>query len=133
MASRRQRIWDRAGGRCEYCRLAQSDTTLPHEVDHVRARKHRGPTTLANTCLACAQCNAAKGPNAAGYDPATDQLVPLFNPRADSWADHFAWDGPVLVGKTPVGRATIEVLGINRADRVEHRRLLAESAGEGRA
>src|SRR5262245_28274949 len=124
MPPRRQQVWDRAHGRCEYCRLAQAHTSLPHEMDYIRARKHRGPTTLANTCLACAYCNAAKGPNAAGYDPVTDELVPLFNPRLDRWEDHFEWNGPILVGKTPIGRATIEVLGINRPKRVEHRRLL---------
>lgn len=130
MASRRQQIWARAGGRCGYCQLAQADTSLPHEVDHIRARKHRGPTTLTNTCLACSYCNAAEGTNAAGYDPETDELVPRFNPRADAWPDHFEWDGPVLVGRTAVGRATIEVLGINRPERVGHRRLLAEARGD---
>jgi hypothetical protein len=30
----------------------------------------------------------------------------------------------VLVGKTAIGRATIQVLRMNAADRVEHRRLL---------
>lgn len=120
----RKKVWARAGGKCEYCQLAQTDSVLPHETDHIRARKHRGPTTLRNTCLACAYCNAAKGSNVAGYDPATDTLVPLFNPRADRWADHFKWDGPILVGITPQGRATVEVLRINDAARVEHRRLL---------
>ena len=124
MASRRQLVWKRARGRCEYCRLHQTETSLPHEIDHIRARKHRGPTSLQNICLACAYCNSAKGPNAAGYDPLTDELVPLFNPHADRWAQHFEWDGPFLSGKTPIGRATIDVLGINRDDRVEHRRLL---------
>ena len=117
-------IWQRAHSRCEYCQLLQEHTSLPHEVDHIRARKHRGPTTLENTCLACAGCNAAKGSNAAGYDPETDTLVPLFHPRRDSWDEHFAWDGPLLRGKTPVGRATIEVLRINSLTRVQHRRLL---------
>jgi 5-methylcytosine-specific restriction endonuclease McrA len=133
MATRRQLIWARAQGQCEYCQLTQQESNLPHEVDHIRAKKHRGPTNLRNTCLACAYCNAAKGPNAAGFDPITDQLVPLFNPRADTWTEHFAWTGPFLEGKTPIGRATIEVLGINRAERVEHRRLLSEAATVGRA
>ena len=129
MASRRQIIWERAEGRCEYCRLSQTQTDLPHEIDHIRAKKHRGPTTLENTCLACAYCNSAKGTNASGYDPVTDVLVPLFNPRADVWSEHFQWNGPVLIGETAIGRATIEVLGINRPKRIEHRRLLLE-AGE---
>lgn len=122
--SLRTRIRERAGDRCEYCRLPQKCTILPHEIDHIRARKHRGPTTLENTCWCCAQCNGAKSSNATGYDPATDELVPLFNPRADRWDDHFAWDGPQLVGKTTTARATIDVLRINQVDRVEHRRVL---------
>jgi HNH endonuclease len=120
----RKRVWERAGGKCEYCQLAQADSVLPHELDHIRAKKHHGRTTLANTCLACAYCNAAKGSNVAGYDPTTDELVPLFHPRADRWTDHFEWDGPILVGITPTGRVTIDVLRINEVRRVEHRRLL---------
>lgn len=62
--------------------------------------------------------------NVAGYDPESDELQPLFNPRRDDWENHFAWDGPVLRGKTPIGRTTIDVLRINLMERVEHRRLL---------
>ena len=124
--SRRQQIRERAQDRCEYCELPQACTTLPHEVDHIRAQKHHGPTTLENTCWACASCNAAKGPNASGYDGVTGRLVRLFNPRRDRWQEHFAWRGPVLVGKTPRGRATIDVLSINDADRIEHRHRLIE-------
>jgi hypothetical protein len=60
----------------------------------------------------------------AGYDPETGVLVPLFNPRVDPWKEHFTWDGPVLLGLTPSGRATIDVLRINDRIRVEHRRRL---------
>jgi hypothetical protein len=49
------------------------------------------------------------------------------NPRTDAWADHFVWEGPVLLGLTPVARATIDVLNINAPARVEHRRLLLAS------
>jgi hypothetical protein len=123
-ASLRNQIRRRAGDRCEYCRLPQVCSILPHEVDHIRSRNLHGPTTLDNTAWSCAQCNGAKGPHASAYDPLTNKLVRLFNPRADRWDDHFAWDGPMLVGKTPIGRATIDLLRINRPDRVEHRRLL---------
>lgn len=125
--SLRPQVWKRAQGCCEYCGLPQDLTSLPHEIDHIRARKHRGSHTLQNTCLACAGCNAAKGPNAAGYDPETDTLVPLFNPRQDQWEEHFAWDGPILLGKTTIGRATIDVLRINGPMRVQHRRWLLEA------
>src|SRR4051794_5559294 len=122
--SRRQQVRERAGDRCEYCQLAQADTSVPHEVDHIRASKHHGPTTLENLCWTCAYCNGAKGSNAAGYDSESGALVPLFNPRRDRWKRHFAWAGPTLIGKTRVARATIDVPKINDPERVEHRRLL---------
>ncbi len=124
--SQRRRVAERARNRCEYCQMPQAYTSLPHELDHVRARKHHGRTSLRNLCWACAACNAAKGPNVAGYDPDTDELVPLFNPREDRWTEHFAWHGPRLVGKTPVARATIDVLRINDPERVSHRSTLIE-------
>jgi 5-methylcytosine-specific restriction endonuclease McrA len=122
--SQRRRVADRARYRCEYCQLPQAYTSLPHEIDHVRARKHHGRTSLRNLCWAYAACNAAKGPNIAGYDPETDELVPLFNPRQDRWDEHFAWDGPRLRGHSAIARATIDVLRINALQRVAHRRKL---------
>ncbi len=122
--SRRALVRERAGNACEYCRMPQSLTSLPHTLDHIRARKYRGPTDVANLCWSCAQCNAAKGPNVAGHDPATEELVGLFNPRTARWNEHFAWNGAVLSGRTPVGRATIDVLRINDANRTAHRAML---------
>ncbi|MEM1293831.1 MAG: HNH endonuclease [Verrucomicrobiota bacterium] len=105
----------------------QSGTILPHEQDHIQAQKHHGPTTLENLCWSCAQCNGAKGANVAGYDPDTGQLTALFNPRSQDWSDHFVWEGAVLIGKTPEGRTTVDVLSINWPERVEHRELLVEA------
>jgi hypothetical protein len=82
---------------------------------------------MENTCFACAHCNAAKGSNVAGYDPATGILTPLFNPRVDVWNVHFVWQGGFLVGQTPVGRVTIDVLRINDSDCVEQRQALIEA------
>jgi hypothetical protein len=107
--------------------MPQAGTSLPHTIDHIRARKHRGPSDIANLCWSCAQCNATKGPNVAAHDPTTDTLVPLFNPRIDVWDEHFVWRGARLVGRTPIGRATIDVLRINDANRVAHRRLLMQA------
>src|SRR5947208_15002897 len=120
-------VWRRAGGRCEYCQVSQIDDRLPFEIDHIIALKHRGPTRASNTCLACFACNNHKGPNVAGVDPKTRAIVPLFNPRRHKWHRHFRWDGPVLVGLTPVGRTTVVVLEINRDYRVTFRDdLIAE-------
>jgi hypothetical protein len=120
----RRLVWDRAGDACEYCRLPQWLDVLPFQIDHIIAEKHHGPTAAENLALCCLNDNLHKGPNIAGLDPQTGALTPLFHPRRDVWDDHFAWAGPELTGRTAVGRTTIDVLGMNAPERVEHRRLL---------
>ncbi len=124
--SRRQQVWDRALGCCEYCQVAQQHDPRPFHLDHIRPQKHSGTTVLDNLALCCAACSLFKGPNPAGYDPETGTLTRLFNPRTDYWDDHFEWAGPVLIGTTDIGRATIQVLRINERLRVEHRSLLID-------
>jgi len=119
-------VWKRAGGRCEYCQVLQANDPLPFEIDHVRAKKHRGQSVPGNLCLACLACNNHKGPNISGVDPKTEKVVPLFNPRRHQWHVHFRWDGPTLVGLSPAGRATIEVLEINLDYRVAFRQGLID-------
>jgi hypothetical protein len=99
---------------------------LAFEIDHIRAIKHRGPTRAGNLCLACFACNNHKGPNLSGYDILTKRIEPLFNPRRHKWMKHFKWDGPVLVGLTPVGRVTVTVLEINLDYRVDLRQGLID-------
>ena len=106
-------IRDRAQYRCEYCRLPQAFSPIPFEIDHIIARKHSGPTTEDNLAWTCFFCNSAKGPNIAGIDPVSQQIVPLFHPRRQKWSRHFRWEGARLVGRTRNGRATVVVLAIN--------------------
>jgi hypothetical protein len=47
-------------------------------------------------------------------DPETGRDAAIFNPRAEAWDDHFRWNGVLLVGKSPTGRATVEALALNR-------------------
>jgi hypothetical protein len=123
----RSLVWDRANHACEYCRLPHRLHPLPFQIDHVIAEKHHGPTVASNLALSCFWCNVHKGPNIAGIDPETRQIVPLFHPRNDRWNEHFRWDGPLLVGLTPSGRATIDVLDMNHPVRVALREsLIAE-------
>jgi hypothetical protein len=80
------------------------------------ARQHGGQTPLDNLAMACFHCHRFKGPNIAGLDPTSGQLVRLFHPRLDVWSDHFRLDGTRLVGLTPVGlvfRAEILLEGIS--------------------
>lgn len=123
-AALQQLVWQRAQQRCEYCHFPADISLLPFQIDHIIAEKHGGPTTAENLALSCERCNSHKGPNIAGY--LEGKHVPLFNPRTDHWADHFAWNGPVLVGKTPVGTVTIAVLAINLPYRVALRAALIE-------
>ena len=121
-----QLVWRRADGRCEYCFLPQTGTTLSHEFDHVIAAKHGGRTTAGNLALACFTFNHHKGPNIAGIDPVTNSIVRLYNPRRHKWDRHFTWAGPILVGRTAIGRATIAILEINLSYRVEIRAALMD-------
>jgi HNH endonuclease len=104
--------------------MPQAYNPLPYEADHIIAEQHGGTTDLLNLALACTSCNKRKGPNVGGYDPLTKKLVPLYNPRTQNWRRHFRWEGPVLVGRTRIGRVTIAVLGINSPDYVEFRKEL---------
>src|ERR1043166_6261488 len=114
----------RANFCCEYRQLPAWLSELPFEFDHIIARKHGGRTESQNLAFACLYCNSYKGPNLSGVDPTSGEIVCLFNPRVDHWAKHFRWQGPLLVGQTPIGRVTIRVLNINASDAVEVRRSL---------
>jgi hypothetical protein len=119
-------VWQRADGCCEYCQISWDKLDLPFEIDHVIAEHHLGPTESKNLCLACFACNRHKGPNVAGVDPKTKKIVPLFHPRRHKWSRHFRWDGPVLAGRTPIGRATVIALKINLIHRIDLRQGLID-------
>ena len=55
------------------------------------------------------------------FDPETETRVDLFNPRVDSWNEHFAWNSALIVGLTPNGRATASLFNMNEPERVEMR------------
>lgn len=114
----------RAKARCEYCRFPESFAELPFQCDHVVARQHGGQTALENLAFACCFCNRFKGPNLSGVDPSSGEVVRLFDPRRDVWEEHFEWQGPRLIGRTPSGRATIQALRLNRSDAIAVRSLL---------
>lgn len=118
----RQQVGARARGLCEYCQTAEINV-IEMEVDHIIPEAAGGITALENLCLACGGCNGFKGAFQTGFDPQSGAEYPLFNPRVHRWQDHFHWDqsGTMLVGNTPVGRATIERLQINRAAAVRTR------------
>jgi HNH endonuclease len=114
----------RAIYRCEYCLLPDAALPLPFQIDHVLAGKHGGETVEMNLALACPHCNRHKGPNIAGFDHETGQVVRLFNPRTDIWDEHFFVVGAEILGKTSIGRVTVDVLAINGSDQLILRNAL---------
>ena len=89
-------------------------------MEHIVARQHGGSTNLDNLAFACWSCNLKKGPNLSGIDPETGRMTALFHPRKHAWPEHFFAHVGTLIplgveirGLTPVGRATVRVLGLN--------------------
>jgi hypothetical protein len=129
-AATRELVWDRAGGRCEYCRIHQDDEPFYSlHVEHVIAKQHGGGDGADNLALACHHDNYHKGPNLSGIDPESGKAVRLYNPRRQRWSRHFRFKGPMIVGLTQCGRATVDVLALNSPERVE---LRAELIAVGR-
>lgn len=121
--STRREVRIRALDRCEYCGLEQSSYSLvSFHVEHVIARQHGGSDDSENLCLACHWCNLFKGPNLSSL--VDGELVRLFNPRTDDWADHFRIFNGDIEGLSLIGKATVSLLNMNDADRVELRRII---------
>lgn len=124
-AALRREVRERAGERCEYCLLVESQAFFPHEPDHLIAQKHGGKTVLANLALACFDCNRFKGSDIASIDSVTGEIVPLFNPRTQRWSEHFLLqDDGRIVPLTAVGRVTETLLRFNLPERLEVRARL---------
>jgi hypothetical protein len=120
----RRLVYERAGGCCEYCLIPETAVFAGHEIDHIIAQKHGGPTDADNLALSCALCNKHKGSDLASLDPETGLIVPLYHPRRDPWIDHFHVHAGQVVPLTPTDRVTVRLLQLNHPDRVEERTLL---------
>jgi hypothetical protein len=93
-------------------------------LEHIRARRHQGTTSLKNLAWACARCNERKGTNLSGVDPDSGRVVRLFHPRRDAWGRHFVRDGFRIRGVTATGRATAWLLEFNSDERLKLRQGL---------
>ena len=121
-ASVRRLVEERAGFRCEYCRMAAAwEPFFFYHVEHITARQHGGTDDLENLAFACHHCNWLKGPNLPSLDPDTGFLTQLFDPRSQNWNDHFASAAGLITGLTGIGRTTVFLLRMNTPHRVELR------------
>jgi len=111
----RERVRKTFDNRCAYCLSAQQYLMQVLEIDHIIPIAKGGTDDEDNLCLACRTCNNYKGTQTHGIDPESHQVTPLFNPRNDSWSDHFRWDNDSIriIGLTPQGRTTVNMLKMN--------------------
>ncbi len=112
----RNHVRKRAHYKCEYCQASEWLSGQRCHIDHIIPLALDGSSTLNNLCLACAARNGSKLDKIKATDFESNEIVPLFNPREQQWADHFVWsnDGTHITGLTPCGRATIFALKLNR-------------------
>lgn len=122
----KQDIAQRAGNCCEYCWSQLRFSPDPFSIEHILPRASGGSDDATNLAMACQGCNSRKYVSVTAIDPVSGETVPLYHPRQHRWRDHFAWntDYTMMVGLTPIGRATIEKLQLNRTGVANLRRVL---------
>jgi hypothetical protein len=54
----------------------------------------------------------------------TGKIYRLFHPSKQRWKRYVFWDGTTLVGRTNVGKVTVQALNTNKPSRVELREHL---------
>lgn len=132
MASRRvsarqkKLVAERAGGHCEYCQSQVRFAIDSFAVEHIIPSSRHGTNLLDNLAYACLGCNNFKYNKTKAEDPISGELVPLYHPRKQQWREHFTWsnDFTFVIGLTPIGRASVELLQLNREGLVNFRRVL---------
>jgi hypothetical protein len=120
-AQLRRRVAERTANCCVYCLQPEIFAFCSHEIDHIIAEKHGGKTLESNLTLACKLCNTFKGSDIASIDPETGEIVRLYQPGLDCWADHFRLEGAELIPLTAIARTTLRLLDLNRRERLEER------------
>lgn len=113
----------RANQRCEYCRAPQWVFNFSFEVEHIVPLRDGGSNGPENLAIACRSCNVHKSSRRTGLDAVSGETVRLFDPRNDDWNGHFRidLDRAEIVGQTPIGRVTVELLSMNAPRHVEAR------------
>jgi hypothetical protein len=107
-----RRVRESAKNRCGYCLSPQHLVMARLEIEHMIPLSKNGSNDESNLWLACPICNGHKSDKIAAIDPKTQKSVLLFNPRLQTWSEHFRWieDGLKIQGITATGRATVSAL-----------------------
>jgi hypothetical protein len=110
-----RRVRAAAQNRCGYCLSPQHLVMARLEIEHILPLAQGGTDAEINLWLACPICNGHKSDKITARDPESGAETPLFNPRLQTWSEHFQWltDGVHMIGLTAIGRATIVALHLN--------------------
>jgi hypothetical protein len=111
---------------CEYCWAPSEYSSALYHFDHILPVAKKGQSSFSNVAYSCSGCNGYKSDKTHSFDTLTNQTVRLYHPRSDKWAAHFQWseDELNIEGITPIGRATVALLQLNRKGNINLRRLL---------
>jgi hypothetical protein len=123
----KQEVASRANNLCEYC-LANSEYAFhSFPIDHILPISLKGKNVINNLAYSCQFCNNSKYNKTHCLDPLTNERVRLFNPRKDKWLNHFMWNvnKTTIIGISPIGRATVYCLKVNRSEAINLRKVLA--------
>ena len=120
-----RRVRERFANCCAYCRTTEELTATTFEFEHIVPTSASGETVFENLCVACPMCNRYKSDHVLAPDAVTQTNVPLFHPQQQRWPDHFSWnaDSTEIIGLTPIGRATVVALKMNRPQMIRVRRM----------
>jgi hypothetical protein len=119
----RHLVRSRADRLCEYCLTHEDDCLFTHQIDHIISVKHGGVAEFDNLALACIFCNRQKGSDV-GTILADGSFTRFYNPRADSWAEHFRLTNASIEPMTPIGEGTARILRFNGSERLAERQEL---------
>ena len=117
----RKLVIERAGHRCEYCRVPEYLSGFDYHIEHIIGVQHGGTNTLDNLAYCCPICNWKKGPNICTILLMGGELIPLFNPRKQNWFTHFEANNGRIIPLTVIGQATVKLLELNEFSKIEER------------
>ena len=122
----RERVARRAGHRCEYCKCPSAYAPGPFDIEHIIPFSREGTSAPQNLAYACNGCNGFKNNKIEAKDFVSGVQVSIFNPRIANWSEHFSWsnDHLLIIGTTATGKATVELLKLNRDELVNIRSFL---------
>lgn len=123
----RQSVRERAYFKCEFCGISETDSGGELTTDHFQPQSKDGSDQADNLVYCCFRCNTFKS-DYWGDEPGK---TPLFNPRNDSYDEHF-WlsDSGRLLALTDVGEFSIKLLRLNRQPLVTKRQIVHQQIEE---